>query len=222
MPSIFTQSIEVIEIAEHRLQLDMASQIQRELKHSDLRVDWHFILWCITKSGTQEWSQNNYHGFPKAFVRVALLCASFCCTLCHWISSKWYRLCTILRISSKLRSATRIPGLITSGKIQTVVRLMWFARGVGQVRYFWRLLGCDQFNQHCWNCDGFLRSLKLIEDKFYVIVNEFWQVAWDMHILGPALSNERVSYDRQKHACQRIVHMCAREKHVPQSENCAS
>ena len=39
IPSSFTQVIEVAEIAEHRLQLDMALQTQRELKHSDLRVD---------------------------------------------------------------------------------------------------------------------------------------------------------------------------------------
>ena len=68
MPSGFTQSIEVVEIAEHHLQLYMALQIQRKLKQTNLRVDWHFILWCIAKSGTQEWNQNNYHGFPKALL----------------------------------------------------------------------------------------------------------------------------------------------------------
>ena len=174
MPSSFTHSIE---IAEHHLQLNVTLQIQRKLKHSDLWVDWHFILWCIAKSMIQEWSQNNYYGFPKGFVRVALLRASFCCPLCHWVASKSYRLCTTLRISSKLRSTTRILTFITSGKIQTIVRLIWFARGVGQVRYFWRLQSCD----------AYLHSLKLIEDKFYVIINEFWHVTWDICIFSDQL-----------------------------------
>ena len=130
MLSSFTQSIEVVEIAKHRLQLDMAWQIQRKLKFSHLRLDWHSLSWSIANLGDKI-------RFKTTITASGRLCSSRlapCFSLCplghfsssiHSTGSNWYRKCTVLRISSRLRTTIRSPGLITPCENQTAVPLIW-------------------------------------------------------------------------------------------------
>ena len=128
--SSFTQSIEVVEFAEHRLQLDMAWQIQRKLKFSHLRVDWHSLSWSIANLGDKIRVRTTITASRSLCSSRLALCFSLCplghfSSSIHLTGSNWYRKCTVLRISSRLRTTIRSPGLITSREIQTAVPLIW-------------------------------------------------------------------------------------------------
>ena len=86
MPSGFTQSIEVVEIAEHRLQLDMAWQIQSKLKFSHLRLDWHSLLWSIANLGNKIRVKTTITASRRLCSSRLALCFSLC-PLGHFSSS---------------------------------------------------------------------------------------------------------------------------------------